>query len=334
MTGLGPGMGILGLGLFLPPAHDVRELARAKNASVEGYASWDKVLVANDADDQPSTMGARALCEALKQGDTDPSELSLVVFAGVSRDFPASWSVATEVMSLCGAGEDCIGLDLTIGCAGALAALELAQGWLAVRGGGVAAIVCGERWAYTVDHADPSSRTWAWSDNGGAIVVAAGSPKKSLCRYLGAEFSSRSDYNGHVLVRYGGSRHPVAPEGVAPYTRRVSARPREEIRATYKRGYALAYERLLRRVGVKGRQLVCNQISPVTVALIAEALGFEMSDVVLTGHELGHMGSADIIAGLDHLLRQKTLSEPTIIGASTAYSFGAGILVPAGPEQV
>jgi len=57
-----------------------------------------------------------------------PHAIGLVLFAGVSRDYLPSWSVATEVMRPHGMGGSCVGLDVTIGRLGSLAALELAHG--------------------------------------------------------------------------------------------------------------------------------------------------------------------------------------------------------------
>jgi len=130
------------------------------------------------------------------------------------------------------------------------------------------------------------------------------------------------------MVPYGGTREPVAPPGVDPFRRRVSERPRREIKASYDRGYQLAYRSLVERLGVEGTRLVCNQITPPTVQMIAAGLGFPMERVVVTGHGTGHLGASDAVVGLQYLLDHKELDGPVVVGASTAYAFGAGMLVP------
>ncbi len=120
-------LSILGTGIYLPPAHPVREVAAAAGADVSNYQGWPKVCHARE-DDQPSTMGATALRAALTEAGVAPEELRLVLFAGISRDYLPSFSVATEIMQACGAQGHCLGLDMTIGCLGPGRPLDMAQG--------------------------------------------------------------------------------------------------------------------------------------------------------------------------------------------------------------
>lgn len=324
-------LSILGLGLELPPAVPVRELAAARGADASFYKGWNNVCQAHGDDDHPSSMGARALSAALDDAGVTQDELRLVVFTGVSRDFPPSWSVATEIMRLLGmAGEGCIGLDLTIGCLATLSALDYAQGWLSSRAGGCAAIVAAERWAYTVDYADPRlAGIWAQGDGAGAMVVGMRRGGRAIASFLGAEFTSHPSYNGHVLIPYGGTRAPVAPPGASPYARTLSTRPRREVRDTYVRNYQHAYDALRARLGgVEASRLVCNQLSPQVVEMIAASFGIPLERTVITGHETGHLGASDVIVGLQRLRDEDGIDAPIALAASTAYAFGAGMLVP------
>jgi len=79
---------------------------------------------------------------------------------------------------------------------------------------------------------------------------------------------------------------------------------------------------------VKGERLVCNQISPQTMGMVIEALGYTPEQCVVTGHETGHLGAPDIIVGLDRLTRDGPLTYPVTLGASTAYAFGTGLVLP------
>jgi len=276
-------------------------------------------------------MAAAALGRALDDSGLPPGDLGLVLFAGVSRDYVPSWSVATEVMRLHGINDHCVGLDVTIGCLGSLAALELAHGWLRARAGGHAAIVMAERWSHTVDFADATTAAmWAWADGGGAMVVGVGAQRPSIADFVGAEFTSQSDSNGHVLIPYGGTRQPIAPPGVDPLARHVSQRDRREVKASYDRGYQLAYRALTERLGFEGSRLICNQITPPTVQMIATGLGIPMDRVVITGHGTGHLGATDAVVGLQRLRELGQIDSPIVVGASTAYAFGTGMLVPPG----
>lgn len=74
-----------------------------------------------------------ALEPALRAATVKPADLELAVFAGMSRDYPPSWPVSTEIMRLLGVSPRGFGFDITSGCPGALAGLDLARGWLATR---------------------------------------------------------------------------------------------------------------------------------------------------------------------------------------------------------
>jgi hypothetical protein len=48
----------------------------------------------------------------------------------------------------------------------------------------------------------------------------------------------------------------------------------------------------------------------------------------MTGHETGHVGSADILIGLDRLLQSGGMNEPYLVSGSTPYAFGSGLMMP------
>lgn len=327
-------LSILAIGTELPPSVPVAEYAASLGADTSFYKSWDRVCHARDENDQPSIMGSSALSKALEQSGIDKSKIGLVLFTGVSRDYVPSWSVATEVMKLNGMSDDCVGLDITIGCLATLSALDLAQGWLLQRKDRYVAIVAAERWSHTVDKSDPSlSGMWVWADGAAAMIVGMNadpskSCDKSMADFVGAEFTSESDFNGHVLIPYGGTRNPIAPPDANPLQRTLGSRGRGEMKRAYARGYARAYANVSRRTGVRGVRLVCNQMSPQTIEMIAESIGVPLDTVPLTGHQTGHLGASDVMLGLLHIHQTGGITEPVILGSSTAYAFGAGLVVP------
>jgi 3-oxoacyl-[acyl-carrier-protein] synthase III len=323
-----PVLSVLGVGVNLPPAVPVRALAAAAGASTDAYANWDNAGVAGD-DDHPSTMGAAALRAALEKSGVAPKDLSLVISAGMSRDYLPSWSVAAEWIRLLGAPSTCAPLDLTAGCLGVLFALDLVLAKLAVRGGGYAAIVAAERMSYTIDRSDGERNTmWAYADGAAAIVVALDRPGKPVAAFHGAEFVSRGALNGAVLIKYGGTRHPIAPSGADPTTRVLAVPPNVNLREAYVEAYAEAIQALYGRFSERPQRLVCNQIAIRTVAMIGEVAGVPAENVVVTGHDTGHVGSADMLIGLDRVLGDGVLAESVLIAGSTPYVFGAGLITP------
>ena len=326
-------LSVLGIGTELPPTVDVRVVARAGGARdelVAGYKGWDRACHAAP-DEHPSTLGARALATALAHASVSADELRLVLFTGSSRDYVPSWSVSNEIMHANGASNRCLGLDLTAGCVATLAALDLAQGWLAAHDGGCAAIVAAERWSQSIDYTDPGTvNLWAYGDSAGALVVGAGVEHSPKLEFLGAEFASAAELNGHVLIPYGGTREPVAPEGANPFARRVSDRPKDVITSTYRANYRRAFDALRVRFPLEPTRMVTNQTSPAIIGMTSTSVGMEGRTIV-TGHDTGHLGGTDMIVGIDTFLRDEhgeyAAADVLLVGASASYGFGMGFMV-------
>ncbi len=323
---------IRGLGLSLPPARKIRELVAEAGGDPSAHEGWEQICLAGP-DDHPSTLASTALAEALNEAGISASQLALVIAVGVSRDYPASWSVAAEVMKLSGAAPSCIGFDLTIGCLGSLVGLVTARGWLEQMGGGYAAIVTGERWTQTVDRTNPAEQPlWGHADGGGAIVVSLGDPSPPRAVFHGARFSSHAAFNGVVLVKYGGTRFPVAPPGVSPSTRALSGLPKSELWSQYEAGYGRVFAALREMFPDPTDRLICNQISPNIVRMIGRVAGVSDDRICRTGDDYGHVGAADLIVGLRRLIDHGQLDGPVALAASVPYAFGAGIVTPARPR--
>lgn len=322
-------LSVLGTGVYLPPSKPVRDIVAAAGQDPSGHQGWDNCCHALE-DDHPSSMGITALRAALEDAKVDPSELKLVLFAGMSRDYLPSWSVATEIMKELGAPGHCMGLDMTIGCLGALSALDMAQGWLATHGGGVAAIVAAERWTYTIDYTSIENLgLWGHSDGAAATLVSLDTEHESKGTFCGAEFVNQSDLNGTVLVEYGGTRFPIAPEGETPYGRKLMGLSRHDLRQRYSDGYSGSFQALKARFDCNPQRVIINQTANMFLHLISQVIEIPHEQFLVTGHETGHVGSADILIGLDRLIHDGGINEPHLVAGSTPYAFGSGLLIPA-----
>jgi 3-oxoacyl-[acyl-carrier-protein] synthase III len=319
-------LALLSTGTYLPAAYSTHELALVAGADPSGFQGWERVHVASN-EEHPSVMGTAAVEEALAAARMPISQVKLVLAAGTSRDYPPSWSVATEIMSRCGAPGSCVGLDLTIGCLGSIAALNLALGWLSLNAG-VAVVVAAERWSYTVDRSrNDLQGLWGHSDGAAAAVVAVGLPSRTRLAFVGAEFVTNCKANGYVLVKYGGTRYPIAPPGEAPYERRIDRCATAGLRDSYVEGYRRAFEALRRRFDYSPVHLVSNQPSRSITARLPELAGVSPTDAVQSGPQHGHLGAADVLLGLHLLLHTRDVSGPVVVAGSTPYAFGAGLFV-------
>ncbi|HEY0195874.1 MAG TPA: hypothetical protein VGC42_32400 [Kofleriaceae bacterium] len=308
---------LTGLGVVLPPQHP------APAVDDPTYRGWTHYRRAAE-DDHPSTMGARALADALAQASLAPADLAMVIYAGVSRDYPPSWSAAVAIMAELGTGPGCVGTDLINGCLGGLLGLELARRWLRGGDGQHVAVVCAERWASSIARDDAAQkRLWGNSDGAAAAIVSA-SPAGATLELAGVALVNAPAYVDHVLVKYGGTRHPVAPPDEDPQRRILSGRPYAQLIEHYRVSYGDVAARAIAQAGHRPETLVCNQISPNAVDQIADALGYSQAQVIRTGTDNGHMGPADLLVGLQAAVEH---GYPTVLAtASSPYSFGAAVL--------
>ena len=75
--------------------------------------------------------------------------------------------------------------------------------------------------------------------------------------------------------------------------------------------------------------MIINQTANLFLHLIASVIQIPIENFILTGHETGHVGSADILIGLDRLLQTGGMNEPHLVAGSTPYAFGSGLMIPA-----
>lgn len=300
-------LSIVGVGHYLPPSFNVKDLITAAGGNPQDHSGWPVVCVAQD-EDHPSSMGLAALCAALSDARLQPEDIDIVLFCGVSRDYPPSWSVAVEIMRNLNMPKDRFGFDTSCGCAGALLGLQIIDGWTSLREQGRVALVTAERWSYTVDRRDSSQKTlWGHADGAAAVILQKGRVSDAHAILLGTRFHTRSEMNDAILVQYGGTRFPHAPQGTSSYFRKKRwSGTQDEYRAIQRDNYETIIGKMNKDFGILPKWVVCNQNGPGFVASIAGIAQIPSERVVLTGDKTGHVGSADVILGLEMLIRSSS----------------------------
>ncbi len=182
---------------------------------------------------------------------------------------------------------------------------------------------------YTIDYTSIESMgLWSHSDGAAATIVGQNTSHHAKAEFCGAEFVSQSDLNGTVLIEYGGTRNPIAPAGVKPFERKLVGLDRHDLRQRYSDGYSGSLQAIKARFDCNPDKVVINQTANLFLHLIASVIEIPIENFIVTGHETVHVGSADILIGLDRLLQSGDVSEPCLVSGSTPYAFGSGLMMP------
>ncbi|MBU6256847.1 MAG: hypothetical protein KGJ30_20150 [Burkholderiales bacterium] len=96
----------------------------------------------------------------------------------------------------------------------------------------------------------------------------------------------------------------------------------------YAHGYSSSLTALKKRFGMAPDRVIINQTAAMFLQMIAQVIGIPIEHFILTGPETGHVGSADLLIGLDRLLKSGAIQEPHLLASSTPYAFGAGLMMP------
>ncbi|HEY0476474.1 MAG TPA: hypothetical protein VGD37_03070 [Kofleriaceae bacterium] len=294
------GAGIRSIGWWIPSEwRSADDLATAYGIPREAVARLGLIgqPVAGDAD-HPSTMGARATRRALEAAKLSVEDLDLLIFVGVTRDWPAPWIAAFGVLHELGATRSA-GFDLSNRCAGGIDALWLAR--MLVEAGTYrnVAVCCAERFDYLLG----SERRAEFATG---AVYSAGAATAIVSRDAGnaiVGFSSfvNPDLSSHRLRAplAGGSRQPLDPVAVAEHLHQwrgqLSIRELDGIARFTADADRHNYAELRRQTGFADIDFVaCSPLNPEPQLKLLEELGIPRDRTLATIPVLGHIGAADV----------------------------------------
>ena len=296
--------GILSIGWYIPAGRRDRD-AIARNYGIAS-ATLDQFglqshTVAADCD-HPSTMGAWAVRSALAAGELTPKDVDLLIFAGITRDYPAPWVAAFGVLHELGATQ-AAGFDLNNRCPAVNDALWLAS--MLVRTGSYKnAVVCAaDRFDYLVG---PPRKIEQVSDatfsaGAGAVVVSQAARNEIVA------FShlTNDDLSLHeqLCPRAGGTRHPVDARALEQGMHRMQSSMRLSQVAKLKRYMQTVDRHNITAVCEMARFdevdfVVCAPLDAKAQLATLGEIGIGPEKTLFTVPQLGHMGAADAIVSL------------------------------------
>jgi 3-oxoacyl-[acyl-carrier-protein] synthase III len=296
--------GILSIGWYVPGGRrDRAAICRDYGVTAEALEQFGlKSHALAMEDDHPSTMGARATQAALAAAGLDVGDVDLLIFAGVTRDFPPPWVAAFGILHELGATQ-AAGFDLSNRCAGIGDALWIAAALLGSGSYDTIAVCAADRFDYLLG---PPRKVQQISDT----TYAAGAGAAILSRTAENEivafsYKTNDDLSVHTqcCATAGGTRSPLTPRALEQGKHRwqnnmslsQTARLMKYLEsADYHNISAVSKSAGFSEIDF----LTATPLDAKAQLAFLETLGIGPERTLITVPQLGHMGGADLIVGL------------------------------------
>lgn len=293
--------GIRSIGWWVPQTRrSAREIADDCGLELDAIVKLglETRAVAGDGD-HPSTMGARATRRALEAARLTLDDLDLLMFAGVTRDWPTPWVAAFGVLHELGARRTA-GLDIANRCAGGIDALWLAKTLVDSGSHRAIAVCCADRYDHVID---PRLRRTemvidaAYAAGAATAIVTAdaGNDIVAFSHLTNPDLSSHAT-GGPVC---GGTRRPVddsaVREALQLWRSRLAIGKAEMIARFSADADRHNYRRLFEQTGWTGVDFVaCSPMIPGPQLDVLAEIGIDARATLFTIPHLGHIGPADL----------------------------------------
>jgi 3-oxoacyl-[acyl-carrier-protein] synthase-3 len=326
--------GILSLGWWLPDRRiGVEEWAARNGADAGALRDFGlESITVPGPDDHPAGMAAAAARHALSAARLTPRDVDLLVFCGLTRDYPTPWVAAFGVIEQLGAAR-ANGFDLSARCPGMNDAL-----WTAaqlVRAGTYrTAVVCsGDRFDHILG---PPRRAvqlgeLTYSAGAAAAVVTAGCDNE-LAAYAHTTHDDLALHDQNT-PRAGGTRAPIGPGGPADLQHMCQndmsmsqlVRLRQFMRDADRRNL----EAVSRAAGWSEIDFfACSPLDVKGQAAALRQLGLDpATQTRFTLPALGHTGPGDLLLGVAAALAEGRRIGPRLVMAARSVSSSNAIAV-------
>jgi 3-oxoacyl-[acyl-carrier-protein] synthase-3 len=294
--------GILSIGWWVPQGRrSAQEIAGDHGLSLDAVRKLGlESKTVPGEDDHPSTMGARATRRALACAGLGPDDLDLLLFAGVTRDWPAPWIAAFGVLHELGARR-AAGLDLASRCAGGIDALWLARTLVASGTHRTVAVCCADRYDHVMGtrHRAAELVTDAVYAAGAATAIVSAEANNDIVAFSHLTNPDLSVHTAGGPVA-GGTRRPVDEAAVHDrlhlWRARLSIGQSEMIARYSADADRHNYRRLFEQTGWDGVDFVaCSPVVPGPQLDVLKEIGIDARATPFTIPHLGHIGPADLL---------------------------------------
>jgi 3-oxoacyl-[acyl-carrier-protein] synthase III len=296
--------GIRSIGWYVPARQrDAASIAsdyRVSEAALQEFGLLSHAVAGPE--DHPSSMGAQATKAALDAAGLQVGDLELLIFAGMTRDYPAPWVAAFGVLHELQASS-AAGFDLSNRCPAIGDGLWLAACLIQSGCYKTIAVCAADRFDYLLG---PPRRVDHISDAAYSAGAAAAIVSRDAANEIAAfSFMSNDDLSLHqqYCPKIGGTRAPLTPQGV------------EDGLHWWKNAMKLSQtQKLIQFLQAADRHnitAVCKSAGFSTIDFLVGApldvkaqvaflktLGIGPEKTLITVPRLGHMGGADCLVAL------------------------------------
>jgi 3-oxoacyl-[acyl-carrier-protein] synthase III len=330
------------LGVYLPPDRMTVEEAHAAQLCENELRDSDLVGVPIANDTPAVDLAVLAARQAVQALPRDETQIAMLIHAPMFRQGPQGWSPVGYIIRELGFG-DIAGHEIVQGCNGILAAIELTAGWLRLSPEHSAALL-----TTALNAKAPYLDRWrsagvgvALGDAAAAVVLGRGG---GLARVDAVNSITYAELEGlHrgslSLLEEADGRPPVVD---------VTLRSREfafenayspfDLLKRLVEMHSEVATRSLADAGIQpgdlARVIFTNVGSAVIGKAIMEPLSLPLSLATWDfGRTVGHLGAADHIVSLDHLLSTGALSagdRVLMLSGSPGYNVASAVLTITG----
>jgi 3-oxoacyl-[acyl-carrier-protein] synthase III len=316
--------GIRSIGWCVPKGRrSAAKLALEFGVSVESIEAFGlKSRAEPDKHDHPSTMGARAVRYALEVAGLAIDDVGLLIFAGMTRDYPAPWVGAYGVLSEL-RSTTTAGLDIANRCASVHDALWLAAKLIDAGTHKRVVVCCADRFDYLFDANQPVKSPADISYAAGAAAAVVDSEaENTIAAYAGYANPDLSVHTQNVPLT-GGSRMQVDEDSIASGIHRR----RHSITLNQTRGLvdylrqsdARNIPAVAKAAGFAEIDFVIASPLDVKAQLLSFAeLGIPASKTFFLLSRIGHVGPADSLINLAASTSSKKIGTRIVMSTRTA----------------
>jgi 3-oxoacyl-[acyl-carrier-protein] synthase-3 len=273
--------------------------------------------------DHPATMGARATQAALDAAELTIDDLDLLIFAGVSKDYPAPWVAAHGVLAEL-ASKRAGGFDISNRCAAGIDALWLAKCLIDSGSHRTIAVCCAERFDHWLRPGIVTDRpSDAVYSAGAATALVTADARNDIAAFSFISNATLSSHNGTGPIA-GGSRipldHGAIEDGLHLWNERLSIRQVDQIARFSADADRYNYPAICRQAGFEAIDfVVCSPIYPQPQLDVLQELGVSPESTLFTIPELGHIGPADLFLILGRAIESgRNIGRRIVLSTRTA----------------